>query len=101
MSSKEQKEKKKDEKKSLDLGALEEDDDFEEFPAEGKLFLFRCLEIFIYTALPPYIKKHFEANYRNLFSFSWQYPSFPPKVFVINVGNSCFCYITHILCNIS
>ena len=34
MSSKDQKEKKKEEKKG-DLGALEEDDDFEEFPAEG------------------------------------------------------------------
>lgn len=41
MSAKDQKEKKKeDEKKSLDLGALEEDDDFEEFPAEGMWLVF-------------------------------------------------------------
>lgn len=29
-----------DEKKAVDLGLLEEDDEFEEFPAEGKLYIF-------------------------------------------------------------
>ena len=34
------KENKKDEEKKTDLGSLEEDDDFEEFPVEGSFLCF-------------------------------------------------------------
>ena len=44
-----------DEKKTADLGLLEEDDAFEEFPAEGTTILFlRCVTRF-FLALGPSI----------------------------------------------
>ena len=42
------KENKKEDEKKTDLGSLEEDDDFEEFPVEG-LFVFLCLLVLLFA----------------------------------------------------
>lgn len=55
------------EKPKLDLGVLEEDDEFEEFPVEGKIFFMSLNFIFIYLL---YLKIGLEKTKMNRISVS-------------------------------